>query len=367
MVPVDEQSLIDLFLQLAHINAMSGAEKPVVEFIQEFLSNYEVDIQEDDAHRVDGGNAGNVICRVGSGGHTVLLAHMDTARPTENVQPKVGSDRITSDSRSILGADNRAGVAILLNTLQQALEQTQPCQDFTAVFTVCEETTLSGSRHLSLGKQIEMGYVFDSSLRPGNFIHGTYGAQRFEIQVNGKAAHSGIEPEKGVNAILAASRAISDLSLGRLNGGILANIGTIHGGSGINVVPAEVHMEGEVRGRDRREVLATVDQISERFLEAARPLEASVDFNAVWDFEPYFIPTDAEVCQRLITAIQGVGLSAIPHVTATGSDANSLNLKGIYALDLGIGAQKPHSDDEFILIEDLVKSAEIALKLIHRD
>ncbi|MFC1619555.1 M20/M25/M40 family metallo-hydrolase [Candidatus Neomarinimicrobiota bacterium] len=366
MSPVMQQSLIDLFLQLVRINAVSGAEKPVVEFIREFLSKYEVDVQEDDAHIIDGGNAGNVICRIGGGGNTVLLAHMDTARPTENVHPQVGSDRITSDQSTILGADNRAGVAILLYTLQQALEQTHPCQNFTAVFTVCEETTLSGSRYLTLGKQIEMGYVFDSSLRPGSFIQETYGAQRFEVHVNGKAAHSGLEPEKGVNAILAAGRAISNLTLGRLNGGVLANIGTINGGTGINVVPAEVHMEGEVRGRERSDVLATVEHISNSFLEAARPLEASVDFDAVWDFESYSIQSTEQVYQRLVGAMEQVGLAPIPIVSPGGSDANSLHLKGIRATNLGIGAQNPHSNEEFILIEDLIKGAELALQLVQK-
>ncbi|UCH63418.1 MAG: M20/M25/M40 family metallo-hydrolase [Fidelibacterota bacterium] len=358
------QRLIDLFLQLAAINATSGAEKPVAEFIRTFLAERGLDSREDDAHLKSGGNAGNVICRVGDGGDSVFLAHMDTARPTEQLQPQVHSDRITSDGTTILGADNRAGVAILLYALEQASRSRDAFQDFTAAFTVCEESNLSGSKHLILDDVIKMGYAFDSSLRPGHFIHATYGAVRFTTKVLGKAAHAGLEPEKGVNAIQAAGRAIGTLPLGRLDDELTVNIGTISGGTAVNVVPAETLVKGEIRGRENKRVEDTVRQISEIFATAADELGAAVDFTSTWDFEPYCVEPGHEAYRKLVAALETAGLEPVPHMSPGGSDANSLNAKGIPALNVGIGAQKPHSDDEFILIDDLVKSAEIALELI---
>jgi len=364
MTPDSQQRLIDLFLRLAAVNAPSGAERPVAEFIRSFLADREVRIQEDDAHVRDGGNAGNLICQVGNGGDVVLLAHMDTARPTEHLQPRVLSDRITSDGKTILGADDRAGVAVLLHTLEQASTSRGAFKDFTVAFTICEETTLSGSRHLALDNRIRMGYAFDSSLRPGHFIHATYGAQRFTVTVQGKAAHSGLEPEKGVHAIQAASRAISDLRMGRWDDDLIVNIGTIKGGSAVNVVPAETVVKGEVRGREKPRVEQAIQQISERFTASAGELQAAVIFESNWDFEPYHVDPGQEIYQQLISAIEKVGLEPVPHISPGGSDANSLNAKGIAAMNVGIGAQNPHGDDEFILIDDLVKSAEIVRELV---
>lgn len=360
------QRLIDLFLRVAAINAPSGAEKPVAEFIRTFLADRDVSSREDDAHISDGGNAGNVICRSGDGGEVVLLAHMDTARPTEHLKPKVHADRITSDGNTILGADNRAGVAVLLHTLEQAARNRAAFMDFTVAFTICEETTLSGSKHLALDDRIRMGYAFDSSLRPGHFIHGTYGAVRFTAAVQGKAAHSALEPEKGINAIQAAARAISNLPTGRLEGELIVNIGTIAGGSAVNVVPAETIVRGEVRGREKARVEDTVKRISDRFAASAEQLQAAVNFTSTWDFEPYYVDPAHEAYRKLAAAIEPAGLEPVPHVSPGGSDANSLNAKQIPALNVGIGAQKPHSDDEFILIEDLVKSADIVRALLEK-
>ena len=360
------QHLIDLFLQLAAINAPSGAEKPVAEFIRTFLAKQGLSSHEDDAHLVGGGNTGNLICQVGGGGEVVLLAHMDTARPTERLQPQVHADRITSDGTTILGADDRAGVAVLLHTLEQASISPEAFTDFTAAFTVCEEIDLSGSKHLTLDDNIRMGYAFDSSLRPGHFIHATYGAVRFTATVRGKAAHAGLEPEKGVNAIQAAGRAIGALPLGRLEDDLTVNIGTISGGSAVNVVPAEAIVKGEVRGRENERVEDTVKRISERFAASAEQLGATVDFISTWDFDPYYVEPGHEAYRRLVAAMEAVGLEPVPHLSPGGSDANSLNSKGIPALNVGIGAQKPHSDDEFIMIEDLVMSAEIVRELVEK-
>ncbi|MFC1543222.1 M20/M25/M40 family metallo-hydrolase [Candidatus Neomarinimicrobiota bacterium] len=356
--------LTHLFLQLTAIDATSGGERPVVEFIRNFLADREISIGEDDANADSNGSTGNVICEIGGGGEIVLLAHMDTAQPTADLKPRIQADRITSDGTTILGADDRAGIAVLLHTLEQAAINSEAYSDFTVVFTVCEETDLSGSKHLALDDRIRMGYALDSADRPGHFTHATYGAVRFIADVQGKAAHAGLEPEKGVDSIQAASRAISGLPTGRFEGDLTVNIGKISGGTAVNVVPARTTVKGEVRGRMHERVEETVKLIEGRFTTAVKELGASVDFTSIWDFEPYFIDPGHEVYKRLTAALEAVGLEPVPHVSAGGSDANSLNAKGIPALNIGIGAQQPHSNDEFIMIEDLVKTAETIKELL---
>ncbi len=165
-------------------------------------------------------------------------------------------------------------------------------------------------------------------------------------------------------AILAAGRAIGELPLGRVEDDLTVNIGTISGGTATNVVPAEAIVKGEVRGRENERVEDTVKRISERFAASAEQLGATVDFTSTWDFDPYYVEPGHEAYRRLVAAMEAVGLEPVPHLSPGGSDANSLNAKGLPALNVGIGAQKPHSDDEFILIEDLMKSAEIVRELV---
>ena len=227
---MDPSRIIELFLQTIRINALSGNEKLLADFIKSFLSEYNYSITEDDSKEHSNSNTGNLICKVGSGGDFLLSSHMDTARPTENVKPIIEKDKIVSSGDTVLGVDNRAGVSALLYTLERIAKEKIPVKDFTVVFTTCEETTLFGSKNLGINGNIKKGFVFDSGYRPGNFIHSACGALGFEIKVVGKASHSGIAPEKGINSLLVAAKAMSNLPLGRIDEETTMNIGVLKGG-----------------------------------------------------------------------------------------------------------------------------------------
>ena len=244
---MNNQRLIDLFLEVARINALSGNEKPLAEYINSFLSKYNFQVKEDDAAKFTNSNTGNLICKIGNGGNFVLLSHMDTARPTENVRPIILEDRITSSGDTVLGVDNRAGVAVLLYTLEKIAKENMPVKDFTVAFTTCEETTLFGSKNLGINGEIKNGFIFDSGYRPGNFIYSACGAIGLKIKIIGKASHSGISPEKGINSMQTAAKAISQLPLGRIDKETTMNIGLLKSGSAVNVIPELTELEGEVR------------------------------------------------------------------------------------------------------------------------
>jgi len=361
---IQTDRLTEIFLHLVQINAVSGQERPVADYVEQFLADTIVSVVEDDAGDHEGGSAGNVICTFKDGGEIVFLAHMDTARPTTNLNPGFFEDRIESDGTTILGVDNRAGMALLLYTLETAIQHPDQFPGFTVAFTIAEETTLAGSKHLHLNGNIQRGYAFDSSLRPGNFIHGSYGAKRFDIQVTGKAAHSGIAPENGVNAIQIASEAIALLPGGRVDVNTTMNIAKISGGSAINVVPEKVYVEGEVRGSTKSDVDKIIKLLEDTFVIKAEELGGNSIFKSRWDFQPYEVPADAPVYTKIIEALQHVNLEQIPHITPGGSDANSLNVKGISSLNVGIGAQNPHANNEFILLKDFENSARIIQALL---
>ncbi len=364
---MNHQRLIDLFLKVAKINALSGNEKPLADFIKTFLSQFNYIVTEDDAAKFTDSNTGNLICKIGSGGNFILLSHMDTARPTENVNPIILEDKITSSGDTVLGVDNRAGVAVLLYTLEKIFKEKTSVKDFTVAFTTCEETTLFGSKNLGVNGEIKKGFIFDSGYRPGNFIYSACGAIGLKIKIIGKASHSGISPEKGINSMQAAAKAISRLPLGRIDEETTMNIGLLKSGSAVNVIPELTELEGEVRSFNLKKAENYFDQLVTIFKEECEKVGAKFEIDYFWDFMPYTIPESSSVYIETINAIKKVGLEPMPAISLGGSDANSLNARGIESINLGIGAQNPHSNDEFIFIEDLIKTAEIALELIKKD
>ncbi|MCS6808489.1 MAG: M20/M25/M40 family metallo-hydrolase [Bacteroidota bacterium] len=362
-VKVDPR-IVEIFREVAVIPALSGRERPMADYIHNFISRLGLTSYEDNTFTRWNGDAGNILCPVAGGGNFIMTAHMDTPRPTADTKVIIDDEKITSDGTTALGVDNRAGVAILLYTLEKVVKENLPTRGFTIAFTTCEETTLDGSMHIPLRKEVEMAFVFDSSMRPGNFVCSSCGAIAFKATFLGKASHSGIAPEKGINAVLAAAKAITSIPLGRVDDTTTVNVGMIHGGEAVNVVPAQATLEGEVRSMDLERIEALSRTIHERFEASAREVGAELEFTARWDFTPYHITPEDRIFQEISHAIEKAGLKPQPYVSWGGSDANSFNRRGIKAVNIGIGAQNPHANTEFIYLEDLQKSADIALEII---
>ena len=356
--------LISLFLELISIDALSGREKPVADFIIRFLTDLGFKPYTDASAEITDSDTGNVICQINGGGDFVLLCHMDTARSTREVKPVLHKDRITSDGSTILGADDRAGMSAVLFALKQAVTNHIPIRPFTLAFTTCEESTLLGSKSLQLDPAIKSGFVFDTWLPTGGFVNESCGAVALMINIHGKASHSGVAPEKGVNAIQIAVEALSTFPFGRINADTTANIGIIKGGVATNVVPDFVQLEGEIRSKSRDIVEREAQIVKRSFEVCAAKYGGKADVGIRWDFEPYFIsPQEAEY-QRVEGVIKRLGLEAKACLSWGGSDANSLNANGIRAINIGTGAQNPHADEEFILYKDLHNSANIAMELM---
>jgi len=363
---MDDKRLINIFLDLISIEALSGNEKAVFEYAAGFLKRLGYNPREDASAPLTGGNSGNLLCEFGIGGDMVLLSHMDTARSTKNVKAVITEDKISSDGSTVLGVDNRAGMAALLYAIEKLNNECIPLKDFTLVFTTHEETTLGGSLNLQLSDRIKYGFVFDSHLPPGNFISESVGAVVFTVKVIGKASHSGISPEKGINSISIAADAISSIKFGKVDPETTANIGSIHGGSAINVVPEFTTVEGEVRSFNPERINEKLQEIQDQFQRAAQKEKGRIEFEYYWDFSPYKHSPKDKVFRIISEVITRCGLEAKPQISYGGSDANSLNSKGINCVNLGIGAANPHSNDEYIYIADLYKSSEIAVELMRK-
>ena len=358
-----DERLTQLFLELTRIDAVSSQELPVAEYIMDFVGKLGLEASMDDAARLSGGNAGNVIVPILGGGDFFLAAHMDTPRSTAGLKHCFHADRISSDGTTPLGVDDRGGVAEILYAVERAAKA-GTLQPATLLFSVCEETTMAGSLSYKPAPGIKYGFVFDSFMRPGNFVQATCGMIQFVFHVKGKSAHAGIAPENGVNAIRIAAEAITGFPFGWRGRMANANIGVIRGGTGTNVVCDDVFLKGEIRSASREEGEACLQGIVEHFRRTCSKYGGSLDVEWEWDFRPYEIREDDIPYKRFARAAAACGLEAVPQPTMGGSDANTYNHTGLKAINLGVGAQNPHGNDEFILYEDLQKASDIAYYLL---
>ncbi|MCH8523141.1 MAG: M20/M25/M40 family metallo-hydrolase [Balneolales bacterium] len=369
MSTTSTEALIQLFTELVRIPGISLQEQNVALFIRECLADLPFRVEMDDAGATLGGNTGNLIVKPHHLDVTkpvrVYMAHMDTVRDTSGIGIIRQDGRITSDGTSQLGADNRAGVAVLMHLLLNHSRWQDHNLNYLVVFSVAEEIGLKGAELMDLsGYDVEGVFVFDSSKRPGAYIRDCAGKFRFEAEIMGRAAHSAVAPEEGISAIMVAAEALRDVRIGRLNEMTTINIGRITGGEANNIVAPSCLVTGEVRSETMQEVAAHLDSIEASFQKAASRAGATLTFTRTKDFAPYALPEGSIVVLAVEEAIRRAGLTVQPLRYSGGSDANVMNEKGFKAVNIGIGAQKPHADDEFILEEDLTAAYVIAEHLM---
>lgn len=367
MITIDKKRLIEIFTQLVQVDALSQNEKPVADFVREFLKGKSVTIHEDNSRKATGSNTGNIIVKRGTGGKFMLTAHMDTARTTKDIKVVIDEamGKIATDGKTILGADNRQGMATILYLLELA-EGNPEIDDFTAVFFTCEETTLGGSKNLEVPKWVEAGLVFDSSHLPGKFVYRAPGSKTFTIEIFGKASHSGISPEKGINSIAIAAAAIAQLKQGRLDENTTMNIGIIQGGTATNVVPEHIKVVGEVRSFNPDRLDEELERVLDTFGTEVFNAGATIKTDIYDDFTPYELTPDHLAYQLIYKAIEETGMTPQPVISFGGSDANSLNGIGVPSVNIGIGAQNPHANDEFVMINDFIAAANIGLNIVRK-
>jgi tripeptide aminopeptidase len=358
-------SLVDLFLESLRVQAPPLRERPMAQFVRRALAGLPVKVIEDDTGYKINGECGNIICVPewfdSERPAIALLAHMDTPRSTAAVHPILTKTKITSDGNTILGVNNRVGSSILLQALRDSLPDRRG--NFVVVFTVAEEIGLYGSKHIDLALyNVQLGFVFDGPERPGTFVQAAAGCSIYTATFIGNV---GVQDE-GVNAIKVAAKALSRVPVGRPGPGVTSNVGMIIGGEATDIIPERCVLRGEVRAFDTDKMYEHLSMLKATFTNTATERNGSVEFESTIDFPPFSIGKDSESYRMTAAALRAVGLDPTPIDDRNGSDANMLNAHGIPTINIGIGAQNPNANDEFILLEDLHKSEEIAKELIRR-
>jgi len=367
---VNEKRLIESFMELVKIDSITREERNLADFLIEKLEGFGLDVIVDQAGEKVKSNSGNIIARLKGNIKKVtpimFSAHMDTVVPGKNIKPIYDGEKIVSSGETILGADDKAAIAALLEALHIIKENNIPCGDIEIVFSICEEIGLKGAKNLDIsGLKSQIGFVLDAGGRVGRIITTAPSQNSLEIIIYGKAAHAGANPEEGINAIQVAGFALSRMKLGRIDEETTANIGVISGGKATNIVPDKVILKGEVRSRDGGKLEKCTEQIKKIIEDTTREFKAKAEVKVNEEYHCYNLSPDDQVIKIAIKAVKDIGLEPTLCPTGGGSDANIFNKKGLPSAVLSVGMEKVHTVDEYILVKNLKNSAEFILSIIN--
>lgn len=358
--------VVPLFMQLAAIQSPSGGEREVADYVRGQLAQIGVHAEEDGFAGADG--TGNLYCRLGDpqpGRGLLFCAHLDTVPPTCGVVPTVEGGVLRNSAGSILGADNKAAVAVLLVALRRLLDQRVSHHGVELLFTVQEELGLQGSKAFDFSRvEANAGFVLDDASPVGSVIVGAPFQENVIVTFLGRAAHAGLEPELGRSAILAAARAISTMRHGRIDERSTVNVGVIGGGTARNVVPDRCTLEVDIRSFDGPTARALVHECLADCDAAAAAAGCAVEHEAFEGYPGYQLDDDSLPVRLSSTALRDCGHAPTLVVSGGGVDANVLNARGIPTVNLGNGMQRIHTPEEHIAARDLEAMVDVTMAII---
>ena len=365
MVGVDRDRIVREFMDLVRIDSPSGEEAAIAADLEGRLRGLGLEVRNDGR----GPSTGNLIARwpaTGPGSPILLTAHMDTVEPGRGVQPRLVDGFVESDGRTtILGADCKAGLVAILEGLRVLGDASRPHPLLEVVITWGEEIGHRGARELDFDQfDSRLGFCLDALCPVGTIVNHAPGYDRLRAVFSGRGAHAGVEPERGISALVAAAHAIVGMRLGRIDQETTANLGLIQGGTARNAIPSQVVIEGEARSRDAVRLAAQVEHLREQLETGARAVGASVEVTVEHDYLPYRVDPDAPVARMAAAAARRAGLEPTFQSTGGGSDANNFNAAGLPMVVLGIGSSGAHTVNERVATSELEALARYVIALV---
>lgn len=353
-----KKQVLKTFIQLVTIDSPSGEEKKVGDYIVRYLKKIKIKAVRD--------SYGNLIAKVpGTGAPLLLSAHMDTVEPGKGIKPMVKGNIIKTNGTTILGADDKAGITGILEAASYLKKKKIKHRPLELIFTREEEVGLKGAANLNYKKvKAKEGLVIDSDKPLGHITLAAPFIYKIDIRIKGRGAHAGAEPEKGINAIQIAAKAMSEFKIGRINKSTTNNIGVIQGGSVVNSVPAEVTIKAEARSHDIKLAQEQVDIMNKAFKKHVRRFKARLYFKAKLECYGYkhlrndsFIKTIAQVNKRL-------GNKVVYYASGGAGDANVMAGKKIKAVVISYGGANCHTTKEIARISELVKATKFLVEFV---
>lgn len=366
---MNKERMLKEFFSLVTMSCSTRKERQAADYATIQLQALGFTVVEDQAGDKIGGNTGNLIAILPAtviGAPSVMLsAHLDCVEPCGGIDPVLENGIIRSKGNTVLGADDKAGVAAILEGLRTLREDKTPHGAIQVVFTVAEEGGLNGSRNIDQSLlQADYGYALDSGGDIGEIVIMAPGQEQILVVVHGKTAHAGVAPEEGINAIVVAAKALAEIKQGRLDFETTANIGIISGGIATNIVPDTVELKCEARSRNLDKLAAQVDYMKATFIKVAAAHGGKADVTTTRAYNPYVIADDTPVVMNAIAAAKTLSLDPKLVGTGGGSDANFFNIYGVPCVVLGVGMSKVHTTDEFIRESDLYLAAQYVTAIL---
>ncbi len=375
---VNPERLKRFFLDLVQIDSQSREEKNVANYLKAHLEKLGAVITMDNTAEEIGGNCGNLLARIsgsleGKVEPLLFCAHMDTVVPGKGVKPVEKDGVIRSSGDTILGSDDKSGIAAILETLHILQENDIPFGELEILFTVAEEVGLLGARHFDANVLKSKRAYFLDSENVTDICVGAPAAYRMIYRVFGHEAHAGLAPEQGISAILVASKAIQNMPLGRIDSETTANIGVIEGGSATNIIPKLVTLRGEARSHNDEKLKKQVQVMHDAFDQATKSAVIEIDGKRImarfeeeskFEYKSFRISESSSIYRIAAEAGREAGLDMVSDISGGGSDANLFNVKGIESVILGTGMQAVHTVKEYIRFADLINCAKLITNII---
>lgn len=362
---IDMDRLVSQFLEFVQIDSPSFEETAFVERLMRGLRDLGLDPSNDGTGRNGAGNILAVVPGNAAAQPVMISLHVDTVEPGRGIKPRVEQGVIRSDGTTILGADNKAAVAATLEAVRFLQASGARHGDIELVFSWGEERGLNGARALDISRlRSKIGFAPDGGGPLGSIVTRASYHDTIVAKFHGRAAHAGVEPEKGISALVAAARAINRMPLGRIDSETTANVGVIQGGTARNAVPERVQFEGEARSLDVQKLDRQTRLMRLAIESAAREVGATVEIDHTREYDGYSIGADELPVRIASAAASAVGLEASLTTTGGGSDANIYNAKGVRTVVLGMGGKAFHSTEENIAVADLARLAELLAAIV---
>ena len=361
--------LVNEFLELVQIDSETKHEEVIAPILVKKLEEMGFDVYQDDAHTRNGHGAGNIIATL-KGTLDVepiyFTVHMDTVVPGVGIKPEIRADGyIYSDGTTILGADDKAGMAALFEMARRLKEQNIEHGTIQFIITAGEESGLAGAKELDPSLiQAKLGFAVDSDGKVGGIVTAAPFQAKIETKIFGKTAHAGVAPEKGISAITLAAKAVAKMKLGRIDEETTANIGHFEGGKATNIVCDEVYILAEARSINKEKLDAQVSHMRETFENTAQSLGGRAEVEVKLMYPGFSVTEEDRVVQIAMAAVENIGRKAQLGISGGGSDANVIAGFGIPTVNLSVGYEEIHTTNERMPIEELEKLADLLVEVV---
>lgn len=360
---VDRERLVRTLVELVQIDSPPRVETAAVAYVRRVLGELGIASAVDAVQNVYATLPGRG--EAARGAPLLINAHVDTVQPTPNIQVRIDGDVLRTDGRSILGADDKAGVAAMLELLCLLRASEVPHLPLDILFTVQEEIGLQGAKAVEFGRlTAREGLCLDVGGPPSHLVLAAPGQHSIEAVLHGRSAHAGVAPEEGRSAVVAAARAIAAMPLGRIDEETTANIGVIRGGQARNIVPERCELVGEARSRDQGKLARQTEAMTGALRAAAEGGECRLELQVQEAYTAFRIDPAAPIVQRCQAAIRSLGKEPTLGATGGGSDANVFNRQGIQTVVMGVGYEDIHTPNEHIALGTVEELARTLLAVV---